>query len=193
MKARILLGFLLLFAGSSQCADTNTVVKPAHVLLPGLVQAFPVNFTLPKAFVVASVNDEFKGIDGGVLWAEEKTIQKVKSSKKLSDLPGPAVVIKISDGVMQAGPSTFTIEDKLATSLPLGQLTTNKFNWNGFPVLAFSGRRQNGTMAAGAWVGLNSPDGLALFFDFRGRTRNEAFIPEDSKVWNAILAQNRKP
>jgi hypothetical protein len=71
----------------------------------------------------------------------------------------------------------------------LKELKTKKVQWNKYPVLAFSGIRPNGTAAVGAWVGLNSADGLTFFFDFRGRSKNGKLVPEDQRIWDDILRE----
>jgi hypothetical protein len=171
-----------------RAAGTNSF-RSAQEALPGAVtEKLPLKFAVPSEFVVRDADDELKGLEGaGILWGSPETVQRARDTKKLSDLPGPLFLIRISDSVAQEGRNKFSVESDLKTALPLEGLSTKKISWAQYPVLHFTGIRKNGTVASGAWLGLNSPDGWTVFFDFRGRSKDKKLLPEDQKLWDAIL------
>jgi len=176
--------------------ENDTIARPATNVITGLVQRFPVSFVLPKDFVVMPLHDDVPDLDGGLLWGEKAVLEKFKRDPKLDarKLAGPIFVVTISNGVMQSGRDKFTVEDILKEQLEAGgvkDVVVKKTKWGEFPVLHFRGVRSDGRVATGAWVGLNSPDGFTMFFDFRSRSADGKIAKQDERIWETFLTSTK--
>jgi hypothetical protein len=173
----------------ANAAQPDSVRTVAELLPDSVTEKVQLKFHLPADFVVRDADDASKGLDGaGLLWASPKTIEQAKQTKKLSHLPGPLFLVKISDNVAQTF-KKFTVEANLKEALPLRELTTKKLTWGKHPVLSFKGIREDGTVATGAWLGLNTQEGWTVFIDFRGRTQDNKLLPEDQQIWDDLLSR----
>lgn len=183
-------------AADTKTNAAETVARPATNVITGLAQRFPVSIALPKNFVVMPLHDDVPDLDGGLLWGERDVLQMFKRDPKLDarKLAGPIFVVTISNGVMQSGRVKFTVEDDLKEQLEAGGVTdvvVTKSKWGEFPVLHFRGVRPDGRVALGAWVGLNSPDGFTMFFDFRSRSAGGKVPESDEKIWKTFLTNTK--
>ena len=70
-------------------------------------------------------------------------------------------------------------------------VSTKKLHWGTYPVLEFTGDRPNGSPFFTAWVGINSPDGWALFIDYRVPKGEGHPTKDEQAIWQHLMEDTK--
>ena len=163
----------------------------SHELLPDLVNQIGVEFAIPKDFVSLegrSDRNEWK------IWGPKNVVENFKKSPE--SLSQPIIRVYIAD-TKQAGSGEFIGCESDAKvkhdmrRLGAKNVKVERLSWGVYPVLAIEAEFPKTTMLT-ALVGLNAPDGDALFFALEYPTCSKQPSEDERALWKHFLTKTRQ-
>jgi hypothetical protein len=161
-------------------------------LLPGLLAPLAIEPAIPANFTAMSPTGALDPA-GWIYWGPEASLKTYFQNPKL--LKEPLLSVSLSGNVKQTSPDGFGPEAKQALDMmkaidPKG-FTSFKTNWGPYPVQAVKVQMEGHTLMM-AWVGLNSPEGWTLLFNFVYPDQKGRPDKKDMVLWENFL-KNTKP
>ena len=160
---KLIVCFLLLM----QSAFAHNKVDEIRILnlLPDFVSPPMVNPALPEDFHLIQQKDD-PYFSKGYFWGSKSTLESYFDD--LSKLNGCIIRAELSPYVIQTGPDKFSNDGNTQglTAAGFTEISVNKGRWGIFPYRELLSKGPKGRRHYQMWVGLNTPEGATLFFQF---------------------------